>query len=841
MTNHWRDIKNTDLILINGANPAEAHPVGFQWFLAAKNDPKRGPGSGGGARIIHADPRFTRTSALADIYARIRTGTDVAYFGGLINYVLQNNLFHDEYVRNYTNASFIIKKEYSFKDGLFSGYDAANRKYDTASWAYEGDTTANAAASAAEQQALARGEGPPTGAGISFAKRDMTLQDPQTVFQLMKTHYSRYTPDMVSRITGIPQDQFMRIAQLVGEMGKPDKVMTIVYAVGLTQHTTGGQLIRSGAVLQLLLGNMGRPGGGMNAERGHANIQGNTDHAISWEILPGYLRIPAPGQKTIDDYVKVSAAKRSDPRSWNFFGINYKNFMVSLLKGWYGDAAKKENQFAFDFIPKPAKNASWMTIYDQALKSKMQGLFLSGMTATSIGPDSNRVMEALANLKWLVVMDALPTTSSEFWRRPGANPKAIQTEVFMVPTTHWIEKDGSFVNSGRWSQWKDQVLPPQGNARHDHWILADLFDRVKKLYQQSGGKFPDPIMALTVNQYADPTKPTLDEIAKEINGKDLSTGKQMATFAALKADGTTTAGDWIYTGSYLDSGNLMKRRNGIQDATTNDPTGMGFYPTWAWSWPLNRRVLYNRASADLNGDPWDPTRPGIKWNGTKWVGDVPDYPPTMDPKDPKSWLPFIMNGEGVGRLFSTSMVDGPLPEHYEPMESPIKNPLHPDHSESPVAFLYTGNGKYGNVKDSFGSPSDYPYVATSYRLTEHEHYVTQHVPLLAGLQPFPFVEVPAELAQQKGIKSGDRVRVTSKRGKIEVLALVTKRLAASTIDGKKVFTIGIPIHWGFVGVSAEADPNKGANWLANALSPFVGDANAYTPETKAFLVDIKKI
>ncbi|TMD18685.1 MAG: formate dehydrogenase, partial [Chloroflexi bacterium] len=501
MTNHWRDIKHTDLMLINGANPAEAHPVGFQWFLAAKNDPKRGPGSGGGAKIVHADPRFTRTSAMADIYARIRTGTDVAYFGGLINYVLQNNLYHQEYVANYTNASFLVKKEFAFKDGLFSGYDPATRKYDIASWGYQIDAAASDAYNKAH---------PPAGGAIAtIAKRDMTLQDPQTVLQLMKQHYSRYTPQMVSRITGIPQDQFTRIAQLVGEMGKPDKVMTIVYAVGLTHHTTGGELIRSGAVLQLLLGNMGRPGGGMNAERGHANIQGNTDHAISWEILPGYMQIPAPQRRTIDEYVAAQAPKKLDAHSWNFFGTNYKKFTVSLLKGWYGDAATKANDFAFNFIPKPAQNSSWMSIYDQSLKGKMQGLILSGMTATSIGPDSNRVMEALANLKWLVVMDALPTTSSEFWHRPGADPKSIQTEVFLVPTTHWIEKDGSFVNSGRWSQWKDQVLPPEGNARHDHWILADLFGRVKKLYQQQGGKFPDPIMALTF-KYKDPAKPELD-------------------------------------------------------------------------------------------------------------------------------------------------------------------------------------------------------------------------------------------------------------------------------------------------------------------------------------------
>src|SRR5213594_175010 len=536
MTNHWRDIKHADVILINGANPAEAHPVGFQWFVKAKLDPTKGPGSGGGAKITHADPRYTRTSAVSDMYLRIRTGTDVAYFGGLINYVLRNNLYHEQYVRYYTNASFIVKDGFTFTDGLFSGYDKATRSYNTSTWAYEteGDPLPG-----------------PAGATQAKAKRDMTLGHPRSVFQLLRDHYSRYTPEMVSSITGIPVDQFMQVAKIVGEMGKPDKVMTIVYAVGLTQHTTGGELIRAGAVLQLLLGNIGRPGGGMNAERGHANIQGNTDHAISWEILPGYLRIPAPGQKNLDQYVAVNAPKKSDPNSWNFFGTNYKNFMVSLLKGWYGSTATASNEYAFDFIPKPAVNSSWMSIYDQALKGKMEGVILSGMTATSIGPDSNQVLQALSNLKWLVIMDSLPTTSSEFWRAPGMDSAKINTEVFLLPATHWIEKDGSFVNSGRWMQWKEQVLQPHGNARHDHWIMADLFSRVKKLYQDGGGKFPDPIMALTL-AYGDPLKPELDEIAQEINGKDLTTGKRLATFANLKADGTTTAGDWIYTGSYPD-------------------------------------------------------------------------------------------------------------------------------------------------------------------------------------------------------------------------------------------------------------------------------------------------
>src|SRR5205809_139973 len=823
MTNHWRDITHADLILINGANPAEAHPVGFQWFVKAKLDPTKGPGSGGGAKIVHADPRYTRTSALADMYLRIRTGTDVAYFGGLINYVLQNKLYHEDYVKNYTNASFIVKQGFDFKDGLFSGYNPSTRSYDTSTWTYE-----------TEGAAL---DGP-AGSTQAPAKRDKTLQDPRTVFQLLVKHYLRYTPEMVSSITGIPVDQFMQVAKRVGEMGKPDKVMTIVYAVGLTHHTTGGQLIRSAALLQLLLGNMGRPGGGMNAERGHANIQGNTDHAISWEILPGYLRIPAPGQKNLDGYVAASAPKKSDPNSWNFFGTNYRNFMVSLLKAWYGAKATKDNEYAYDFIPKPAVNSSWMSIYDQALKGKMEGVMLSGMTATSIGPDSNQVLQALAKLKWLVVFDAFPTTSSEFWRAPGMDAASINTEVFMLPATHWIEKDGSFVNSGRWSQWKEQVLPPEGDARHDHWITADIFDRVKTLYRNQGGKFPDPIMAMTLD-YKDPKKPELDEIAKEINGKDLSTGSQMTSFANLKADGTTTAGDWIYTGSYPDAGNLMKRRNGVQNIQQNDPTGMGFFPQWAWSWPLNRRVMYNRASADLDGKPWDPKRPGIQWNGTTWVGDVPDYPATMNPKDPAAWLPFIMNGEGVGRLFSNSMLDGPFPEHYEPYEAPIANPLHPQQSEDPVAFL---SDQAAGPPNRFGKPDNYPYVATSYRLTEHEHYITQQVPLLVGLQPQAFVEIPQELADEKGIKSGDRVRVSSERGKLEVSALVTKRLGPITLAGnKKEYKIGIPIHWGFVGISADQNPDRSKYWLANALTPMVGDVGARTPEFKAFLVNIEKL
>jgi formate dehydrogenase major subunit len=829
MTNHWRDIRNADLILINGGNPAEAHPVGFRWFMKAKVER--------GAKIIHVDPRFTRTTAVADIHLRIRTGSDAAFFGGLINYVLQNKLYHEEYVANYTNAAFVVSKDYAFDDGLFNGYDPEARTYDATKWAYE--TQAEAGRSKAAPGGLNRRAGSATGLAVAssgpaskaFAQIDM--DHPRSVLNLMRKHYSRYTPEMVERITGIPRDQFLQVAKLVGEMGRPDKVMTQVYAVGLTHHTTGSQMIRAGAVLQLLLGNIGRPGGGMNAERGHANIQGNTDNAISWEILPGYLKVPAPGQRTVKDYVEESAPKKSHPNSLNFFGANYGNFLVSLLKAWYGDKATKGNEFAFNHLPKPAGNSSWISIFDQALQGKMEGLILNGMTASSIGPDANQVQEGLGKLKWLVVMDAFPTTSSEFWRAPGVDPSKVKTDVFVLPASHWIEKDGSFTNSGRWLQWKDQVLPPEGESRHDHWILADLFLRVRELYRREGGAFPDAVMDLTF-PYRDPAKPAFDEIAQEVNGEDLKTGKRLDTFKDLVDDGSTSSGNWIYTGSYPEAGNMMKRRDGVQNPKRNDPTGMGFYPNWAWSWPANRRVLYNRASADPKGKPWDPKRPGITWDAEQklWVGDVPDYLPDADPDDDKSPLPFIMTGEGVGRLFSNGLADGPFPEHYEPVESPIENPLHPKVSISPGTFLYD---KVAGRPNRFGTVDEFPYIATSYRLTEHEHYITQHIEQLVALQPEAFVEIPAELARQKGIDTGDMVRVSSKRGKMEVRALVTKRLGALMIDGHKTFQIGIPIHFGYVGI------HTSEHWLANALTPFVGDATVRTPEFKAFLVNLEKM
>ena len=837
MTNHWRDFKNTDVFLVIGANPAENHPCGWKWAHVARDDR--------GAKIIHVDPRFTRTSAIADLYAPIRAGTDIAFFGGLINYILEKKLYHEDYVKLHTNASFLVKGDYDFNDGLFSGYDEAKKTYDPTTWDYDrlppvAPTAATAPPSAQPTSGgapalggVVGGAAPPAAsaappAPVAYAKTDPTLQDPRSVFQLMKAHYSRYTPEKVSEITGMPVEKFLKIAEWYGSTGVPEKVGSIVYAVGLTHHVTGVQIIRALGMLQLLLGNVGRPGGGVNAERGHANIQGNTDNAISWEILPGYLAIPRPGMNTMADYLSKVSPKASSPNAVNYFGTNYKKFMVSILKSFYGDAAQADNDFRYNWIPKPAKNSSWLTIHDEARQGTLDGLFAGGMSGVTIGPNSGRMSESLGKLKWLVVMDPLPTATSEFWRQEGTDPKTIDTEVFFFPCTHWIEKDGSFVNSGRWAQWKWKVLDAPGEVKDDNWVLGQLYLRLKTLYEKEGGTLPEPILNLNWN-YTDPGNPSLDEIAQEINGFDLTTGQRLKGFADCKDDGTTSCGDWIYSGSYPPEGNLMQRRG------TTDPTGMGYFHQWAWSWPSNRRILYNRASADAAGQPWDKSRAGIRWNGKAWVGDVPDFSPTSAPSENKG--SFIMTGEGVGRLFApgTLCTDGPFPEHYEPMESPVHNAMSKQQND-PAVFLYK------DAKDSFAAvDSEFPYVATTYRVTEHEHFVTQNVPYLIEAMPDFFVELHPDLAKEKGIENGGKVKVRSKRGEVVGIAMVTKRITPLKVAGKTVYQIGIPVHWHFAsGKGLEQGKIRPTPEMANLLTPYVGDANVRTPEFKGFLVDVEK-
>ena len=837
MTNGYTDIKNTDMMLVMGGNPAENHPCGFKWCIEAKRTRN--------ARLIVVDPRFTRTAAVADLYCQIRAGSDIAFLGGIIRYALEKNRIAKDYLLNYTNAAFIVKPGFQLPadtDGVFSGFDAKTQSYDKATWNY-----VNAGPMGAP-------EGDTLGAAPSLPEKvefDLTLQNPNCVFQLLKKHYSRYTPEMVERITGAPQDEFLKVADLftsVRKDGDLKKAATIIYAVGWTQHTFGTQIIRTAAMLQLLLGNVGRAGGGVNALRGHSNIQGATDMAGIFDNLPGYLKVPVPADISFDTWMKRITPKASKAGSWdslNYWG-NTPKFAVSFLKALYGDAATKQSDWAFAYLPKVDRNYSWVSIWDNMYKGIVKGLFAFGMNGVAIGPDTKKNIDALKRADWLVVGEIYPDETSEFWRSPGISAdemKKIQTTVYRLPCAGFAEKDGTFTNSSRWLQWKNVALPPPGDCRLDQGIVAQIFLKVRDLYKKERGKFPDPILNLTWS-YTDPSNPSLAEVLKEINGKaltdlqdpatkqELKAGQQLPGFAWLKDDGTTSCGNWIYSGSYTEAGNMTARRD------PSDPSNLGIHPGWAFSWPANRRVLYNRASCDVDGQPWDPTRRQVWWSeaAQKWVGhDVPDY--KLDSKPKEHLGPFIMNPEGVGRIFGplAALADGPFPEHYEPFESPIENPLHPKQTHNPVVK------KLQTPEDKYATPQEgYQIVCTTYRLTEHYHYWTKNNPMSVQLVPEPFVEIPADLANEPGmqLKGGERIKVSSIRGTYIAKAMVTKRIKPMMIDGKKTYQIGLPFHWGYRGIAE--DEGKTAKTPANLLTPTVIDPNAYTPEFKGFLVKIEK-
>jgi formate dehydrogenase major subunit len=831
MTNGWVDIKNTDMMLIMGGNPAENHPCGFKWPVEAKRVRN--------AKMIVVDPRFTRTAAVADMFLQIRAGADIAFLGGLIHYALENGRVAKEYLVNYTNASFIIKEGFKLpEDGLYSGFDAGTQIYDKSTWNYEEAGHAGSGAAAGAPPALP--------GNVAF---DSTLENPRSVYQLLKKHYSRYTPEMVERITGIAKADFVKAADLftsVRKDGDTKKVATIIYAVGWTQHTFGSQIIRTAAMLQLLMGNVGRAGGGVNALRGHSNIQGATDIAGVFDILPGYLKVPNPNDKDFAGWTKRISLTPSKPKDWDSWNYqsNYGKFAVSLMKSLYGDAATKANDWAYSYLPKVDREYSWAHLWDEMYQGKMKGLIAFGMNGVNIGPNSQKNINALKKAEFLVVCDIYPEETSNFWNSPGITPEEtrnIKTEVYRLPGAGFAEKDGTFVNSARWLQWKWAAVPTPGDARLDQEILARIFLKVRDLYKKEGGKFPDPILNLSWG-YTNPANPSLAEVARELNGKALAdiedkaagltmkAGQQLPGFSWLRDDGTTSSGNWIYCGSWTEAGALIQRRG------TEDPSGLGIYPNWGWSWPMNRRVLYNRASCDVSGKPWDADRRQIWWNEAqkKWVGnDVPDFKVDSAPKDHMG--PFIMNPEGVGRLFVPlgGMADGPFPEHYEPFESPIANPLHAQQSNNPVVKRYKSDiDKYGTPEQGF------TVVCTTYRLTEHYHYWTKNNPMNVQLVPEMFVEIPVELASELSIKGGDKVKVSSARASYFAKAMVTKRIRPMTIDGKKVYQIGLPIHQGYRGI--QEDAGKVPLTVANLLSPTVTDPNAYTPEFKGFLVKLEK-
>jgi formate dehydrogenase major subunit len=800
MTNHWIDIRNSDCIMIMGSNAAENHPISMKWVGKAMDK---------GATLISVDPRFTRTSSKADIYAPLRSGTDIAFLGGMMNYILSNDKYHKEYAANYTNASFIVGSKFDFKDGLFSGYDPKAKKYDKSQWAFEMDEN-------------------------GVPKRDLSLKDPRCVFQLMKQHYSRYTPKSVSDITGTPEADLKKVWETYAKTGAVDKTGTIMYAMGWTQHTVGVQNIRMMAMIQLRLGNMRRPGGGVNALRGESNVQGSTDHCLLFHIWPGYLGTPTASLVTLADYNAKNTPKTNDPLSANWWQ-NKPKYMASFLKAMFGEAATKENDFGYSWMPKidDGMSYSWLDIFDEMYKGNFKGFFAWGQNPACSGANSNKTRQALAKLDWMVNVNIFDNETASFWKGPGMKPGEIKTEVFFLPCNTSVEKEGSITNSGRWMQWRYAAAKPPRGPKGDGDIMVELFEKVRALYE-SGGKFPEPIKNLRWD-YVKDGKYDPHAIAKLINGyfeqdvtiKDTSykKGSLVPSFAFLLDDGSTSSGNWLYCQSYNEKGNMAARRE------KKDPTGMGLYPEWAWCWPVNRRIIYNRAAVDLNGKPWSSNKNILEYKDGKWIGDVPDggWPPMSDKE--KTKRPFIMKPDGVASVFGPGRVDGPFPEHYEPLECPVPKNLMSSQRINPVAPVY------GTEADAhFSCDPRFPFVGTTYRVTEHWQtgILTRWQPWLLELQPQLFVEMSNELGKLKGINNGDLCKVSSARGEVEAVAIVTGRFKPFKVQGTTVHQVGLPWCFGWV-----YPPDGGDS--ANLLTPSTGDPNTRIPETKAFMVNVEKL
>jgi len=785
MTNHWSDLQNTDCALIMGGNPAENHPISFRWLTKAKEK---------GGKIVSVDPRFTRTSSKADVYASLRSGTDIAFMGGMINYALENNLIHREYVAEYTNASFIVKKDFEFNDGLFSGYDEATRKYDKTKWAYETDEEGN-------------------------PKKDKTLTHPRSVFQLLKKHYSRYDVDSVIAVTGTPKEDYLEVCETFCSTSKIGKSGTIMYAMGTTQHTVGTQNVRAFGIIQLLLGNIGLPGGGINAMRGESNVQGSTDFALLYHLLPGYVGTPT----AIPEHATLEGYNKKETPSGGYWS-NKPKFLVSMLKAWYGPNATKANEFGYQYLPKGNKNYSHINLFNAMYKGELEGAFLFGTNPVVGGPNAGKEKEALSNLKWMVAVDLWETETSAFWQEEaGSDPSKIDTEVFLLPAASSYEKEGSVSNSSRWMQYRWKAIDPKGESLADLEIIHMLVKNIKALYKNERSAAAKQVNALYWN-YGEGHHPDIDLVAKEINGYDLTTGKLLKGFGDLKDDGTTSSGNWIYSGFYPEEGkNRAKNRD-------NKDTGGGNFLNWAFAWPANRRILYNRASADPSGKPWSDKKAVIWWDESqkKWTGnDIPDFKPTVAPADPGGTNPFIMINGGVAGVFAPTLNDGPFPEHYEPFESPVKNTFSSQEINPAVVII---EGEF-NLK---GDSKKYPIVGTTYRVSEHwqSGSMTRNQEWLSELSGHMYIEMSEELAKEKGIKNKDKIIVSSARGDITAYAMVTKRFKPHMMNGKKVHQVGMPWHFGYKGI-ATGD-------TANRLTPHIGDANTTIPEYKAFLCDIRR-
>ena len=883
-------LADADCIIIQGSNMAENHPVAFRWVMKAKEQ---------GAKLIHVDPRFTRTSALADIYAPIRTGSDIAFLGGLIRYVIENNKYFTDYVVNYTNAATIVNDEFQDTedlDGVFSGLvqytgDPINgfvAQYDNKSWQYRGGAAADQGRSAATaqsgeqnvqsgqaQQPGAQPGAQPAGSGGQQGNQtggapatppasryeglvrsllqpppetDPTLQNPRCVFQIVRRHFARYTPEMVERVTGCPQETFLRVAETLTANSGPERTSSFCYAIAWTQHTYGVQIIGASALLQLLLGNMGRPGGGIMALRGHATIQGSTDVPTLYHSIHGYM--PSPSALRPHDDLEAYLRAETLPRS---YWANFPKFMVSYLKSMYGDAATPENNFGYDWHPKIRGDHSHMAMMVNMADGRVRGMFAMGQNpATSLNGRFQRA--AMAKLDWLVVKDNFETETAAFWYKAPevengeVSPQDIKTEVFLIPSAQVAEMDGTFTNTQRLIQWHERAADPPGDARSDLWFTYWLGVRLKKLYADSTLPRDQGFKNMVWNYDPDPQQnvefrikdePDALKILKEINGYQTATGAHLQAFGDLKDDGSTTCASWIYCGVYP---NPQQNRAASRQPDPPDNFRPAANLGWGFSWPANRRVMYNRASARPDGQPWSERKRWVWWDGQRWTGyDTPDFTVTKAPTAPADPNgigldghagadPFIMKLDGKGWLFApTGLVDGPLPTHYEPVEGPIKNPLYAQQT-NPVLKMWD---RPGNTLAPFGD-SRFPHIMTTFRLTEHHlsGVMSRNLPWLTQLQPELFIEVSPELAAEKGIENLDWVRVSSPRGQIRAKALVTSRVRPFMLDGKQIHHIGLPWHWGYMGVSVGD--------VVNDLTSLVGDPNVSMHEGKALMVNVEK-
>jgi formate dehydrogenase major subunit len=834
-TTFQQDLANSDCIIIQGSNMAECHPVGFQWVMEAKAR---------GAKIIHVDPRFTRTGAVADLHVPLRAGSDIAFLGGIVNYILEHGREFREYVVPYTNASSVVGE--SFRDtedldGFFSGWNAEDGYYEADTWQFEGNEVERDADNPKE---VAVGEAHGHGSKLSGGRApitDPTLEHPRCVFQILKRHYARYTPEMVEEVCGVPRDLFVEVAETLCQNSGRERTSAFCYAVGWTQHTVGVQYIRTAAIIQLLLGNIGRPGGGILALRGHASIQGSTDIPTLYNVLPGYMPMAHVEQnETLEQYLEMNGSPSG------FWG-HLPAYFVSLLKAWWGDAATSDNDFCFDWLPRiSGDHSAYQTALDM-LDGKVKGYFVVGENPAVGSSHSGLHRKALANLEWLVVRDFVEIESASFWydapeiETGELRTADIGTEVFLLPAAAHTEKDGTFTNTQRLLQWHHKAVEPIGDQRSELWFYYHLGRIIREKLAGSTDPRDASILSLT---WEYPTEgphddPRADAVLAEINGFDAE-GKPLSAYTEMKGDGSTRGGCWIYTGCYAGGVNQTARRKSGKDQDW-------VAAEWAWAWPANRRIIYNRASADPDGQPWSERKKYVWWDEAqgKWTGyDVPDFTPDMrpdyvPPPDAKAEMalrgdePFVLQGDGRGWLYvPAGLLDGPLPTHYEPHESPFTNPLYSQNA-SPLRQRFARGANPYNPSAPDPGADAYPYVFTTYRLTEHHTAggMSRHLPYLSELQPEFFCEVSPELADERGLEHGGWATIVTSRAAIEARVLVTERIVPLTVQGRTVHQVGLPYHWGTKGLSTGDS--------ANDLLPLALDPNVHIQEAKASSCDIR--